>query len=142
MKTILTILFTVALSMIYHQPLSARISNTPFTAPSPFSFSAKPQSVKITSFNGSISNNKVLLNWTVGENQDADRFEVERSANGKTFVMAALVFATEKNDTDNYQFYEKVKKLKTSYRLKIFHKNGTVGYSSIIIPEQNTGTLK
>jgi hypothetical protein len=96
MKTILAILFIVTLSMIYHQPLSAQNSTAPFTAPSPFSYSSQGQPAKIIRFNGSINNNKVLLDWTVTENQNAQQFEVERSTNGKTFVMAALVFTTEK----------------------------------------------
>jgi hypothetical protein len=142
MKTILAIFFTVALSMIYHQSLCAQNSVAPFTAPSPFSLSANPQSAKITNFDGSIKNNKVLLNWSVAENQDADKFEVERSVKDNSFVMAALVFGTDKPGTDNYQFYEKAKKIKTSYRLKIIYKNGTIEYSPVIIPERITNALK
>ena len=49
----------------------------------------------------------MILNWVVGENETADRFEIEKSTDGKTFIMAALVFGTEKPKTDKYQFYEK-----------------------------------
>jgi hypothetical protein len=81
-----------------------------------------------------ISNGRVLLHWNIVNNQEADQFEIESSTDGKNFHMAALVFGTEKQDTDDYFFYEKVTKKKTFYRLKIINKDKSFHYSDIITP--------
>ncbi len=59
-------------------------------------------------------------------------FEIEKSIDGKNFSMAALVFGTDKTETDNYMFYEKATKKKMMYRVKVINKDQTVDYSSII----------
>lgn len=130
MKTILTVLLALTLSLSF-QELSA--NSTPFTAPTP----VFTEVVTFTSFKTTLSNNKVMLNWTITQNQAAYQFEVERSEDGKNFVMAALVFGTDKNDSDNYMFYEKFKKEGTSYRIKVIQKNGTVEYSPVVIAKSN-----
>jgi hypothetical protein len=94
--------------------------------------------VKLISFDGIVNNNKILLNWMIGVNQYADKFEVERSTDGKNYVMVALVFGTDKNDTDQYMFYEKATAKKAMYRLKIFDKSKGVLYSNSVIVENNT----
>jgi len=119
--------------MIFHHSVSAQQLATPFTATSPSYFSATATSSKIISFNSIINRKKVLLSWTVGENQETDRFEVERSTDGKKFVFAAMVFGTDKAGIDYYQFYEKMKKAKTYYRVKTVAKDGTVSYSYTIM---------
>jgi FlaG/FlaF family flagellin (archaellin) len=134
MKTTITFCLAAVLSLIITNNVSAQNSTTPFTAAQSSSVKVNAGLVKIVSFTGSINNEKVLLNWTVEENQDANQFEVEKSTNGNDFVMAALVFGTDKKDTDNYMFYEKAKNAKTSYRVKIILKNGTAFYSAVITP--------
>jgi hypothetical protein len=129
MKTTLTALFALTLTLTF-QNLSANTS--PFTATPIFS-----EVVTFTNFKSNISNNKVLLNWTITQNQEAYHFEVERSEDGKNFVMAAVVFGTDKRDSDNYMFYEKVKKEGTSYRIKVIQKDGAVEYSSVIVAKPN-----
>lgn len=68
----------------------------------------------------------------VNENETADRFEVEKSTDGKTFTMAGLVFGTDKSETDNYQFYEKAGNKKILYRIKMINKNQQAEYSAVI----------
>ena len=134
MKLIGTYFYTVIISMIFHQTVSARINPIPFTSTPPFYFAAgSSYTSKIISFNSIINKKKVLLSWTVDENQETDRFEVERSANGKIFVFAAMVFGTDKEGIDYYQFFEKMKKSKTYYRVKTIAKDGSVNYSQIIL---------
>jgi hypothetical protein len=130
MKTITTFCLTSLLSLACYQTSSAQSASVAVTTPST-SVSIKPHSVKVMSINSSISNKKFLLNWAIGTNQDADRFEVERSTDGKTFEMAALVFGTDKADTDDYVFYEIAKKVKTYYRVKIIGKDGSVDYTPV-----------
>jgi hypothetical protein len=141
MRTNLIIILSVTLSIL-HPPVFAQGSAAPFTATSPFYFSAGLPALKIISFDGTITGNKVLLSWTVGENQEAEQFEVERSSNGKNFKMAALIFGTDKADTDTYRFFERTKKSKISYRLKIIYKNGTIDYSRVIIAETGNRTAE
>jgi hypothetical protein len=118
---------------VFYQPSTTKENFVPFTSPSPLpppSISVAP--AKVVSINGNISNNKVMLQWIVSENENAAQFEVEKSVDGKNFTMAALVFGTDKPETDNYQFYEKAAKKRVVYRVKIINKNQTVEYSSVI----------
>ena len=87
---------------------------------------------KVVSIKGTINKNKIVLKWVVSENESAAQFEVEKSYNGKNFTMAALVFGTDKTDSDSYLFYEKRAKGKVQYRIKIVNKNQTIGYSSAV----------
>ena len=118
---------------IAFQPSDGRSDRTPFASPLPPSsstiFIAPAKLINIT---GSIHNHKVTLNWVVAENESADKFEVEKSTNSKIFTMAALVFGTDKSETDNYQFYEKAGNKKILYRIKMINKNQEAEYSSVI----------
>lgn len=89
---------------------------------------------KLAYLNATNSNDRVLLNWAVENNKEADRFEVERSTDGKTFQMAALVFTSEINGVADYSFFEKARKVKTYYRLKMIYTNNKTEYSDIVIP--------
>jgi len=122
----------VALRIIYH-PSHAQTDIAPFASPAPLpttSFSIVP--AKVISIDGSISNQKVILNWVVSENETADLFEVEKSTDGKNFSMAALVFGTDKPANGQYQFYEKASKQKTVYRIKLINKNKETEYSEVV----------
>lgn len=121
----------LVLRIAYHPSTPSTIA--PFASPTPFptpTMSRTP--AKLISVDGSIIDHKVVLNWVVGDNESADQFEVEKSINGKTFFMAALVFATDKPATDNYQFYEKAGKQKVLYRIKMINKNRETAYSLVV----------
>jgi hypothetical protein len=127
------VLITLITLRVFYQPANTKENIAPFASPSPLpptTILATP--AKVVSINGHISNNKVMLQWVVTENEQAAQFEVEKSADGKTFSMAALVFGTDKTLTDNYQFYEKAGKKKIIYRVKIINKNQTIEYSPVI----------
>jgi hypothetical protein len=94
--------------------------------------------VKLTSFVGSLSNNKVNLQWAVAENEDDDHFEVEKSTDGKDFITAAVVMASEKAGTENYSLNDIMKSEKVYYRLKMFDKNKVVNYSKTLTFETQT----
>ena len=122
----------VALRIIYH-PSHAQSGIAPFASPMPLSTSTiSTAPARLISINGSISNSKVILNWVVVENETADQFEVEKSHDGKNFILAGLVFGTDKPETDNYQFYEKAGNQKVSYRIKLINKNRKTEYSPVI----------
>ena len=101
----------------------------PFTAIT--TIAAPPVTASVSDFSCSVKAEKILLNWNVKENQVADRLIVQRSKNGKKFVMIGLIFGTDKAGTEAYQFYEKVKSKKMIYRVIIIHKDQTVEYSTL-----------
>lgn len=128
------------MSFSIHHSVLAQNDNTPFASSSPLSSSSIPvQSsfVKLISFKGDLANNKVVLQWEVSQNETADQFEVEKSNDGKNFSVAALVFGTDKPDTDSYMFYEKSTTKKLLYRIKIIDKKGKVSYSDSLTIEPN-----
>jgi len=134
MKAIRAFLLTVFGSMLIHQNVSAHNNKVPFTATQPPFFSTGFLVSRILTFNSSLKKDRVLLTWSVDANQDANRFEVEKSEDGKTFTMAALVFGTDKTGTDSYQFLESEKYSKTYYyRIKIIGKNKSEEYSQAIM---------
>ena len=65
----------------------------------------------------------------VGSNETADCFLVEKSSDGKVYSQVALVFGTDKRQTDTYPFYEKAGKQKIYYRIKLISKDNQVTYS-------------
>lgn len=127
-----TLLTTIAFGLFY-LPLSAR-TQAPFTTPS-FSYSIEPSEsiAKLTDFKGDIAGNKIILQWAVNKNEQADQFEVQKSTDGKHFKMAALVFGTDKPESDNYMFYEKAVSKKIKYRILVINKNKETEYSPVIV---------
>ena len=124
---------------IFYQPSHGQTDVAPFTSPSPLpSPIASVVPAKLISFNGSISNNRVFLQWQVGENESADQFEVEKSTDGKNFVLAALVFGTDKPETGDYWFYEKANTKRFYYRIKMITKNRKTEYSPVITIHPNS----
>jgi hypothetical protein len=90
--------------------------------------------INLISFQGNInSNNKTFLQWKVGNNETTDKFEVERSFDGKEFKTVGLVFTSEKEGTEDYIFYETLPVFeKAMYRLKITSKTNEINYSKIL----------
>ena len=123
----------VVLRIVYHPADAQSSSIPPFASPTQLPASGISFApAKLIHINGSISNHKVILNWVVGENETADKFEVEKSTDGKNFTLAALVFGTDKAETGNYRFYEKAGNEKILYRIKLINKNRQAEYSAVI----------
>lgn len=132
----------ISLRIMYHPypvqpdgmlPFASPVPKHEFSLASPLStttLSVLP--ARLLRIEGSIIDHKVILNWVVGENETADQFEVEKSTDGKNFIMAALVFGTDKRESDNYQFYEKAGNQKVSYRIKLINKNRKTEYSPVV----------
>jgi hypothetical protein len=119
-------LFTIIIALrIGYQPALSQQMSTPFASPT-------TTIAKLINVSASIENNKVFLDWTVGENETVYQFEVEKSTNGKNFTTTALIFSSDKAATDNYRFYEKADKRKVTYRIKIVNKDKKTEYSSLI----------
>ena len=123
--------FVSIIMLTNSKSLSAQNNVAPIAASS---VSVSPLTAVVNQLNCSIKNDRVLLNWIIDNNQLANQLEVESSTDGKNFAMAALVFGTDKKDSDNYFYYEKAKKGKIFYRLKIINKDNSVQYSAIVTP--------
>ncbi|MGZ8556769.1 MAG: hypothetical protein ACXWWC_00470 [Chitinophagaceae bacterium] len=134
MKIFLTCFMIMLLHGIQNHSLARNIYLS-FAVINPKFISDDSASATIIHFTGVIKKERVLLYWTIDKNQEADKFEVERSFDGKNFVMTGLVFGTDQTDKVDYQFFEKNKKIKVFYRLKIIKKDLSVEYSAIISPE-------
>jgi hypothetical protein len=111
--------------------LACRLVYHPATSGTLTAFS-EPSTARFLSFNGTVNDRKVVLQWSIGENQTADRFQVEKSMDGKTFHVAALAFGSDKPGMFSYEFYEKVGKEKVSYRIKLINKDSGSAYSKIV----------
>lgn len=91
----------------------------------------KPGS-KITQFTYKIQKQRIELNWTVEMNRDSYLFEIEMSKDGKNYTTAALVFCSDKPDTEQYSFHATAKSSTNYYRIKIQHKDNSITYSEVI----------
>ena len=132
MSKLIVLVILVALRIVY-QPTEVSGATPAFENSVIYSACTSVMSgAKVISLNASVRNNKVYLNWSVSENETADMFEVEKSMDGKNFVMAALVFSTEQANTGNYEFYEKAGNRKLVYRIKLISKDNTTGYSPVV----------
>lgn len=125
---------TILALRLFYQPAASAPVNAPFTNPvaAEVNASVAVLPAKLIDFKGSVKGNKVVLNWAVGENDTADQFIVEKSTDGKNYSIAALVFGTDKPETDNYEFYEKAGNQKVSYRIKLVNKNKKTEYSEVV----------
>lgn len=91
--------------------------------------------VTFNSFNGTIKDNKVLLNWSTSNEINNKGYDVERSINGKDF--SAIGFVKSNGNTSgvtNYA-YTDASKLPSGvlyYRLKQIDLDGAYKYSNII----------
>ena len=131
MKSINLTCFLSLVLLTYTISSSAQNNSAAITTSSAL---ATPSTAIVNQLNCTIKNDRIILTWTIDNNQLANQVEVESSTDGKNFTLAALVFGTDKKDTDNYYFYEKAKKGKVFYRLKIINKDTSVQYSPIATP--------
>jgi hypothetical protein len=89
--------------------------------------------VRLTGFQGNLNNNKASLNWTIAENEIADRFEMERSFDGKNFSVVGVILGSQKTGNESYAFYETINNPGTVfYRIKMYDKSQGVSYSKTL----------
>ena len=133
MKSFLRFLSFGILSLAINHHASSQTEVALFTSASSSFNISKSQPVKVLSFQGTRSNNKISMQWVIAENETAEQFEIEKSVDGKNFSIVALVFGTDKAETETYMFYEKSGSKKVSYRIKCIDKNQNITYSDILV---------
>ncbi|SDE43597.1 Por secretion system C-terminal sorting domain-containing protein [Dyadobacter soli] len=92
--------------------------------------------VKLVAFEAAARENVVDLNWVTTEETNSDRFEVQRSADGKSWNAIGSVKAEgESRDRKAYSFTDHQPEAGASgamlYRLKMIDLDGTFAFSSI-----------
>jgi hypothetical protein len=89
--------------------------------------------VTLVYFQGNLENNKVTLHWKVAQNELSDRFEVEKSTDGKNFTTTGSVTATDKSGPEDYSFTETTGADKIYYRLKMYDRKGLSAFSKTLV---------
>lgn len=125
-------LIMIILLRLIYQPSAVQNGISPFTSQLPLATKSITSSAQLISIKGSVNKGKAVIEWTVSENETADQFEVEKSADGKNFTLAALVFGNDLPATGNYKFFEKAAKTKVVYRIKLISKNKQAEYSPMV----------
>lgn len=91
-----------------------------------------PLPIKLNSFNGSLANNSVALNWQTASESNLDGFEVEKQ-NGNTWTKIGFVNATNNANGSNYAFNDVNVVATNIYRIKSLTYSGNVIYSQIVV---------
>jgi Secretion system C-terminal sorting domain len=98
--------------------------------------------VKLISFNGNLNDDNIRLNWYTASNEQAGRYEIEKSFDGKDFENTKMIIPTGKSGDEQYSFEEEMATGKIFYRLRVTDKSGVVTYSKILSFSKATGTTQ
>ncbi len=97
-------------------------------------FPINPLPVTLVSFRGKPTSEGIALHWATATEQDNDRFEIERSSNGKDFeYVASMKGSGNSSSTLKYDFVDKAPLNGANYyRLKQVDFDGKHEYSKVI----------
>lgn len=112
---------------IFHQPDNASLGLVDY------SNYALP--VSLLSFNASVTDKKVLLQWKTATETNSAHFEIEKSLNGNTYQKTGSVNAAgNSTDTRSYSFIDdKYNNVAIYYRIKIVDRDGRFTYSPVVL---------
>ena len=89
--------------------------------------------LSLISFSGSLKNSSTQFQWTVGENETGDHFELQASADGKNFSTFTNISTTSKQGLESYTYVGNEISGTTFYRLKMVNKTYSIIYSKVIL---------
>lgn len=98
--------------------------------------------VKLASFSARKAAADIQLQWQTTGELATDRFEIERSNDGRNFTAAGQVAATNNGAVKDYQWIDANAATVASslyYRLKIIDKTGSIEYSNTVIVSSGRG---
>ena len=101
---------------------------------------SKEDKFRFASFETDQIDNKIVLNWTINEEETSNCFEVERSFDGKKFrtIMYVLGPDPSMQVQEKFEIRDKITtKNKAYYRLKHINKEGIITFSPIKSPAFN-----
>lgn len=94
--------------------------------------------LQIISFTAGRMNDHTKLNWTIGNELDVDRYELQRSDDGINFYTISLQSPYNRNGTEFYNYNDiKILKGTAFYRLKLTNISNQVIYSHIVSVSEN-----
>ncbi|TDH28668.1 hypothetical protein EXU57_00905 [Segetibacter sp. 3557_3] len=104
-----------------------------------------PLPVNLLTFTAAKAGNDVVVAWKTTNGVNTASFEVQRSANGRTFEGAGLLSANGISGVQNYTLVDRgILSRATSkvlyYRLKMMSKDGTLEYSRVVQIDIETGS--
>jgi len=79
------------------------------------------------------------LKWTVTQEQNLSRYELERSTDGSAFVKVATISAQNQTIETNYTHNDNTALFESYYRLKIIDIDGSYTYSSVVFIRKTAG---
>ncbi len=90
--------------------------------------------VTLLSFDGSLNNNSVLLNFKTSSEHNLKSFEIQKSTDGSNFYSIGTLKATGNSSSiRNYNFTDKQVNELNFYRLRMIDEDGKFTYSSTIL---------
>jgi hypothetical protein len=90
--------------------------------------------VKLEYFESNVKNNAVELSWKVANNEEAAKFEIEKSADGKEYNSIATIYPANKGTQSVYRYTDdKTNQANIYYRLKITDSDGVITFSKVIV---------
>ncbi len=99
--------------------------------------------VNLSSFKGTVLNDRVSISWILANNENASSLKIERSFNGRDYVIAEEITVSKMHGHVEYEFVDTLKNSdKAYYRLKFIDKTNQTGYSNIIILYSKKETTK
>jgi hypothetical protein len=97
-----------------------------------FTISA-PLAVSFSGFNGVVGTDAIKVHWTIQNESDILKYEIEKSPNGLSFSTIGTISAGGASSAIQYSFNDDNPIVGTNYyRIKIYHLNTAVSLSSII----------
>lgn len=120
---------------------SFAFGNASSGVPAPSLTVANTLPVKLASFEAKKSNSGVILKWKTESEKDNDRFEIERSIDGKKWSVIGKIFG--KGTAASYQFEDLKPEIGTNYyRLAQYDRDGTVENSGVRTAEFSLNNIK
>lgn len=97
--------------------------------------------VTLLEFKGNLNNNTATLNWTVSNEVNMSRYEVEKSSDGVTFVKVSTTNSVGSITTKAYSTTDVISQssLNIYYRLKMIEKSGVSKYSNVVMFDLRKG---
>lgn len=88
--------------------------------------------VRFTGFQAMANSNHTELKWYVADNETGRQFEIEKSADGKNFYSAVVIFSTSKTGSEEYVYRDAMPETRTFYRIKLIDNNDKISYSNAL----------
>ncbi len=93
-----------------------------------------PFPVEMAFFTGEVEDQFNILNWHAASESQLDRFILERSIDGESFIALDEIPGEDEVSGAGYQFVDRWPPVGDAhYRLKILDKNGAINYSEVIL---------